>query len=483
MGIWKPFKHSRHHTDADMVTLFRAFAAEFPRHRRNIVLNGDNFDFRMVQNRPDGGQDPYGLPATGRNSAWKLEQIVREHLEFFSFLADFLEDNHLHIVPGNHDVEFNFSLVRLRLRQLLYKLSSRKSTARDYYRRIRFYQNHIYQPGFFYCEHGHHYDDFCTLPQFRIVRGKPGRENQEMILPFGDYASVFLTNQMGHFNPFHDESYLLRAREYARIFFKYNFWRSFTFKNLALTWFWGSVRTLARAFRVGMQMRGRIAKLPIDTEMPRRKLREIQGLYPPNIYRQPGLIWRTLWMDRVLLIVFVALGGLSWLVWPSSWQITLPLLAGYFVFYLWNIRRTGNMRPQGRDIRTLASRLDRIVDTPVIVMGHTHKPRTFPVNDGHRFFDLGSWSPYFQDVECEQPLYDKRWFLALERSGGEIRAHYSNWPEFKKAGGMAPGLLEQTWTASESRVVNDVSPKATRTEKSKKNTRSAAAAGERSSGH
>jgi UDP-2,3-diacylglucosamine pyrophosphatase LpxH len=425
--VWKNFKKPEHHADNDLIQRIRSFRKVETQYRKHLVLNGDNFDFRMVISRPDGRQDPDGLRPTGRNSSWKLEQILREHVPFCSELARFCEQHTLHIIPGNHDLEFNLTQVRRTLRRFLYNLSSQSMPARQFYRNIRFYQNHLYVPGFFYAEHGHHYDPFCALPEYRTLK------KGELLLPFGDYSSIYLTNRMGHFNPFHTESYLLTTSEYLKIFLRYNFWRMFTRHNLFANWFVGSLRTLWRALRTGSFLRRRKFRTTSDSEMTVDKKEQIRSLYPHNIYFQPGLVIRTLWLDRIALGFVFAAYTASLLFTPWSLIGMGPLALAVWLYYHNKNKSDAVGGPHEVDLHGLADKLSSITDTPYVVMGHTHQPQSIKLSTGSYFFDLGTWSPYFKDVECREQRFHKRRSLVLTRDKNGIRHQFDDWENWLAA--------------------------------------------------
>lgn len=126
-----------------------------------LVINGDFLDF--VQASPWSGRSLEGQTAEGyplcfteQQSCEKLVNIKAAHPQTFAALGNFLsrEQNRLVILPGNHDPDFFWPLIRERTAEFLGVAAGSQQ--------LHFCLDRSYRPErsrWLLIEHGHQYDD------------------------------------------------------------------------------------------------------------------------------------------------------------------------------------------------------------------------------------------------------------------------------------------------------------------------------------
>jgi UDP-2,3-diacylglucosamine pyrophosphatase LpxH len=139
-----------------------------------LILNGDCFDFLIVEPHDTGGVMHAGLAVE------KLKQVIAAHGPFFETLGRFVRQpgRRMTIMTGNHDMELCFAEVRAGIREALGMPQDDG--------RIYFCPTPSYRPlPDVYIEHGHAYHFWCCdRSGFRDVPGQ-GRTAtpQVMTLP------------------------------------------------------------------------------------------------------------------------------------------------------------------------------------------------------------------------------------------------------------------------------------------------------------
>jgi hypothetical protein len=370
----------------------------------DLIVNGDFIDFRTIQHRPDGQLDPYGLPPTKKNSEWKISWICNFHPHLFHSLAKFvLHGNRLHIVSGNHDLEFNFIAVRRVLRNELFKYARKHSSdieKRAFYKRITIYRNHYFERDLFYCEHGHMYDPFCSLPEERTLIHDDKTGDTRLLLPFGDLSSKYLSNALGYFNPYDVTSFFLTIKEYFKLFFKYSL---FSFRSMPLRWVIGSIKTLIHIWkdlRVIKIRKIHTKNLAISISLDNRK--RIMKLRREAASFNIPLIFRILHLDKLLIGMIVILSIL--LPFVHSWLLLFSLLLIPAVIAFFNIQNRVKKMPRifGTRMIKTGGIIQKILKVPYVILSHTHIADILETKLGV-VVDTGTWAPIFKDREGKIP--------------------------------------------------------------------------------
>lgn len=427
--LWKKYKSRQFFFDHD----FAQFLPHLRQRSRGkpveLVLNGDIFDFDSVTTLPEA--PPYkiswlekrrGLHPQKEKSEFKIKRILQHHAEWVAALQEFIkEGNRVIFVIGNHDLELHFHRVQEAIAQALCP----EPEMRD---QIRFCEWFYISNGDTLIEHGNQYDPYCMAQD--PINPYILRFNRiEVRVPFGNLATRYLINGMGFFNPHVDSNFIMSAAEYARFFFRYMFRAQ---PLLMVDWLWGSTVALVQSFidrlrpslRDPLTIEDRVQYIAAKSNGTPRMVRELQELFVAPASSYPLIIMRELWLDRAFLVgaaflVFLQLvlflapikGQAIW--WTMLPFIPVLLFVPFFVFYSRTVASLVVESKEPReDVLALAG---QITKTTRIVYGHTHIMR-HEVIGPIEHLNSGTWSPAFEDVECEKP-YGQKTFVWIEPGG------------------------------------------------------------------
>jgi ABC-type multidrug transport system fused ATPase/permease subunit len=117
--LWKRFKRPAHFVDRTF-RKFLEYLQSAISGEKELVLNGDIFDFDSVMARPDDDrfhvswlERARGLNAEESKSRFKMSIILRDHSIWVEALREFVRaGNRLVFVIGNHDMELHWPSVR-----------------------------------------------------------------------------------------------------------------------------------------------------------------------------------------------------------------------------------------------------------------------------------------------------------------------------------------------------------------------------------
>jgi len=425
--FWKPYKASSISVHEGLIAFIEYIddSSKFP---VDLVLNGDFIDFRSIQHRPDGILDRYGLSPNLKNSVWKISWICHYHPHLFHALSQFVfNGNRLHIVAGNHDLEFNFMAVRRVLRSELYKYAHKhneKSDRRAFYKRILMYRNHYFERDLFYSEHGHMYDSFCSLPEERTLIWDHKKRNPRLLLPFGDLSSKYLSNALGYFNPYDVTSFLLTIREYIKVFIKYSL---FSFRSMPLRWLKGALRTFfqiwldARYLKI-RKIHTKNMAISINPEDRRKILKLRRGAASFNL----PLIFRILHLDKFFLGLVLFLSVVLPMV--NSWLLLFSLLLIPTCIAFADFRNRLKKMPQvcGTKMLQTGEAIQKILRVPYVVLSHTHIADTLDTPIG-TIVDTGTWAPIFEDREGKKPWKFGNSFFHIHVENKKITTEFKKW--------------------------------------------------------
>jgi hypothetical protein len=133
----------------------------------------------------------------------------------------------------------------------------------------------------------------------------------------------------------------------------------------------------------------------------------------PAIF-SPLKILRELWLDRAILftlVIFISFEifatvnvfaniSIGWIVIP--FLILLPM----FIFYARSVEsEVAKLQKVGFAMIPFSARIAKVSR---VIQGHTHQEVHTQVN-GIEYFNTGTWSPAFHDVECTKP-YGRKCF-------------------------------------------------------------------------
>ncbi len=191
-----------------------------------LILNGDIFDFIRIMEIPETNSDfeewsawlkrlnfdkspeqlnesinptekKFGLRTNDYKTVWKLLLIIKGHQPFFEALANWLSNGgKIIFVKGNHDLEFNWPLVRSAIRDEFVKLNVPVDKANQ---DVAFVENEFTIKNI-YVEHGHKYEDMTCVFGEPILK----KNKDELNLPFGSFMNRYCVNKIERFAPFLD---------------------------------------------------------------------------------------------------------------------------------------------------------------------------------------------------------------------------------------------------------------------------------------
>ncbi len=426
--LWKKYKTREFFFDREFTDFLLEIEKKAHGQKIELILNGDIFDFDSVTSLPE--DPPYriswlekkrGLHPQEEKSIFKFNRIFESHCEWFRSLGEFINRGHRAVfVVGNHDLELHFPKVQEALIEAL-------DLTYDRIQHVRFVEWFYISNKDTLVEHGNQYDPYCLSidPVSPFVQ----KYNKiEVRIPFGNLTTRYLINGMGFFNPYLESNFIMTAAEYVKFFFKYIVRAQ---PLLMLSWLWGSVVVLVQSFtdhllppmRDPLEIEGRIEKIAKRSNATPRMVREMRSLSVPSATSSPLLILRELWLDRAFLVLlafllFLQLFFIIDQVYKISFYWTLIpfiIFMPFFVFYSKNISSAVPFFKEPRErILVMAS---LITGVNRIVYGHTHTYRHEIIGPVEHL-NSGTWSPAFEDVECEKPTDLKTFvWICPDRSG------------------------------------------------------------------
>jgi UDP-2,3-diacylglucosamine pyrophosphatase LpxH len=403
---WKAYKSAVYLFDDELAQLLEHFLATTPAGAEPIlVLNGDLFDFDLVDAVPDPApfslsrpERKRGLDSTPEKSVWKLERMLAHHPVFVRTLARYLGRGHrLVYVLGNHDRELHFKEVQATFLTALH--TAAQADGQSFVdAAVRFEPWFYYEPGEIYAEHGNQYDHYNS---FRYLLS-PVIESQSgpmVALPMGNLSNRLLLSRMGFFNP-HASDYILNVYRYVTHWIQYYAWSR---RNILLLWFFGSLGVMWRL----LQLRRNLGHEPPEHSAGLKQVAARSGLtvstvdalaklHRPPISGRFYRIMRELWIDRVLLALGMIGGTLVLALAPLPlWlKLMVPLSGFPLLFFIYE------HLVQGETIFTFEHRLPEcaraiaaLLPVEVVTFGHTHNPRVIPLDRNLTFVDTGTWAP------------------------------------------------------------------------------------------
>ena len=429
--LWKKYKSRDLFIDDSFQRFLEYIVSQVNGEPIELVLNGDIFDFDSILQLPEVPQFPIswlerhrGLDPLEEKSLFKLSVIIRDHPVWFKALRDFLMPgkNRLVFIIGNHDCELHWNSLQ---KHVIGHLDLPEKIEQH----VRFCEWFYISNQDTLIEHTHQYDAYnmCMNPINPTI--KMGR-SVWVRLPFGNLANKYIVNGIGLINPHVESSYIMSIREYIQFFTKYLlrvqpllFW----------TWFWGACVTLVYSVREGLHpaLRDPLTQEKLIEDIAKRAnstpriVRELRSLHVyPAVYR-PWILFRELWLDR--LILFFGVFFISFQIFStmrifsdvSSWWFLTPMMLLLPLFLLY-----------ARSVKSDVYRMQRVVYKKIplcatitgvsrIIQGHSHRHEHFGL-EGIEILNSGTWSPAYKDVECTDP-YGQKCFVWIKKTNKKKR--------------------------------------------------------------
>ncbi len=397
-----------------------------------LVLNGDTFDFLTITRVPDeaeahqrgfklhSAERKFGLNPSEAKSLYKLDLIVSGHQGYFAALAQFVGSGfRVEILRGNHDLELYYDAVRERLLEHLVRLDDRleMETARE---RVTFHQWFYLEPGRLYIEHGNQYDESNSIryplrPVLSAQKRWRKEEGKLLDYPLGSIFVRFFYNRVRWIDPYTPR--LLSFEQYLDFVRRYNFfdlWRVFRdhyphfVAALGPMTTTGSSRSSAQDDARQEEAFDKLADESIHGDLY-RKLND-EKIYPaaatkPALFKEmvAPLVRRVMWLGVfafaalfIWLLILQAIDKIPWITANAFLMSLFAVLTLGGAIWIWihfqrKLRRRKDVHREVMAER--ASEIARIVDVPLVLMGHTHLVDYRQVNNGHTIYaNSGTWT-------------------------------------------------------------------------------------------
>ena len=427
--LWKKYKTKAFFFD-DLFVDWLNYQMEDTDRPIELVLNGDIFDFDSVTAYPE--KPAYQISQFEKSrtmfsqmekSVFKMGVIIKDHHSWFEALRDFVsKGNKVVFVIGNHDLELHYNEVQT---AILEAICIEKSCKEN----VRFCEWFYISNEDTHIEHGNQYDPYCVCqtPIFPLIKV---HNDFRIRIPFGNMTARYMVNVMGFFNPHSEENYTLTLRQYFSFFF------NFLIKKQPIiiwTWFYSSMIIAYRSVLYRLRepvvdpfsYEERIEKIAVKAQATPRIVRELTALAVPSAVSKPWKILQVLWIDRAFIFlvgvlffvqVFLVLDQLVDI--QFYWMlIPLVLLAPFFIFYSSTVKNgvTGSKDPGEQRLRWISL----LTQTHRVVFGHTHIVR-HEIIGSVEYLNPGSWSPIFEDIECEKPLTKYAYVKIVPTNKGRV---------------------------------------------------------------
>jgi UDP-2,3-diacylglucosamine pyrophosphatase LpxH len=384
--------------------------------------------------------------------AWRLRVTMRERSPVFLALGRFLAaGNRLELIKGNHDVELQWAAVQRGFLETMAAIMAEAGEAPEpgmLEAAVDFHVWFYYEPGRVYVEHGNQYDEFNCLPNFLdpALVTDPNRS----FSPMGSRLTTYMTNAFVDYKPRPEAGAFMHYLEQTG----QKWSRKYIGRSLTVLYHSviGSGMFSEEGWQAGSgrQDEGLLAMeqlygIPLET------LEELQALQSAPVTAQRGWVINRFGLDRVAVVLFgllmVVLGlifGLFPITEPAllavaglgpvalivgvllrlklkkgrrhhKW-IALVALVGacvvasllapsatlfggvlvtYAVFvttYAFLILPLTNASDLHRHLVITANRVGRLLDVPVVVFGHHHRPIVRELQDDRRYINCGAWA-------------------------------------------------------------------------------------------
>lgn len=433
---WKNYKKKIHFFDDSFRDFLRYLVRESGSIPVELVLNGDIFDYDSVMRLPANPdfkitsvERQTGLGSEEGKSFFKTRVMLEEHAVFMSALKEFLAlGNRVVFIIGNHDIELYWPSVQMLIKDTI---TENAEQAKE----VIFCEWFYVSQQDTLIEHGHQYDPYsmCLDPINPIILRK---RKYKIRVPFGDLANRFIVNRLGLKNPNDESSYVKTGVEFMKFFFKYELK---TEPFMVFKWLFGALRTLKVCLQEGftpaqkdpLTYESKIKGIAERSNTTTHAVFSLRNLHAHPAVYSPFKVIRELWLDRFFLLVLIIAGcwqvftTVSLFAGTSIWVFIIPLLLGipFIAYYSQGITSDvyNNLRA-GEDKVPIAA---KIVSVKRVVHGHTHHEKHIQVGEVE-FLNPGSWSPFFDDVECTVDKRVKK-YVWISQNGESRKAELLIW--------------------------------------------------------
>jgi hypothetical protein len=344
-----------------------------------------------------------GLDNSESRITWKLSRILDRHPAWLSYLADFIAGgNRLLLLPGNHDAEMWWPAVHGKLAERLVETyfggeEVEGLSPSEFAGRIEFAPWLYHLPGVVHVQHGHQFDEYCSLLR-PLAPQRPGEEELLELSSTSILIRYGLSKVRGVRTHDKDEMSLLDFLRWMGQLPRGKSWdliRAYLRTAREQIRYWRALRR-ADSTQQDEQEAQALLQETRRSGLSRNALRALAELSarPANIGY--GSIASSMYLDTFATVVAAptALVGWTLLSRRLGWRrriVGAAAIAGSaaLLLRLFAARRgTTEVSPK---LREGAARVAPVVGTPFVVMGHSHKPELSPLPGGATFVNTGCW--------------------------------------------------------------------------------------------
>lgn len=410
-----------------------------------LIFAGDMIDFVEVVVVP-GAKGPlklalsfevsdeereFGLGSEAERGLVKLEKTLEYHSALFQRLSHFIrEGGEVVILRGNHDAELHWKKVQRVLRRRLaefafrgQKLDIDETIERraDFQTRVMFAPWVYIEPGRIYVEHGHQYDPYCSFDK-QLYPVSPTNP-RKIDTPLFAFAMRYFVNMLSDFAAHNAD--LWGAKDYIAWLRKKGLSGILYTARMGLG---AGIRMLVYAGQFAVGRVGRYTKehnknLRAEAKrygVTKAQLHEIDQLRHVPVNRNLPELMRLLFLDRILLVIGgLALALFMLILFENPWfellGVVLVALAGMQINRKLAPRRYFLPGPKQQEA---AKKIMKILDVPLVVMGHSHVRRSTEISPGKLYVNTGCWLPPFDGgvshTDVNQPCTCKLSHLVVD---------------------------------------------------------------------
>lgn len=398
---------------ADFLRYYRLF--QVGDRKWKLIIAGDLIEFYRIPVRPSVDEkllrsvtltptDRKFFPGTEpEKSVWKLELILKSHPQLLLALARFVaEGNEIHIVRGNHDLEFFWPEVQERFRLLIAQHHPMDVGYLDMKAAVQ--SRIVFEPWFFlekellYVEHGHQYDEYCSNahPLHPVL----SHESNRIELALSAFTMRYFVARLKSVDPAAMENINSIPRYLLRLVL------GNPGQALLMPVYYVEmlVRTLGKVARFDPAQEAWLEGLE---EQSRKAIAGAYGLEVATLRKLESLARKPILASRwdtvkCLSLDLVGAGvlGLSGLAWlgaagPAVAPAWIWIMAGVLVALLVLVgrRRMSRVNNHG-NLRAIAREIQTTLGVRHVVFGHSHDPDAVPLSFANEwYFNIGTWVP------------------------------------------------------------------------------------------
>lgn len=421
-----------------------------------LVLNGDTFDLLRIDFNPREGatarERRFGPTITPERAAATVTEILAGHHGFVAGLAHVLVKGHpVVILPGNHDLEIQWEPVQQAVRQAIVaevRASGNDAAAERAARGLTFEPWFHYEPGRIWIEHGCQYDKDNSFQYFLrsdIVDNEAAIGSIERDMPVGTFFQRYLYNFFGSIT-----FIVPSSRANTRYFRWLLINRPRLLAKVTTSHFPFFVQVLRRIAKAGgntteladahSRELGRLA-VTADLDGPLQKIDDLKATHGSAARVARGLLSDFLKVGGLAVLLALLVAGL----WFAGFQainqfdvgVTLKALLFVVLNFVFLLTLTGGIgytllrppkAPPSRPGRNAAGRISKLLDVPIVTMGHSHDEVVFRLkrngDAGGWFYNTGTWVAVFTHDELLPRERVQYTFLRVRGINAELM-HYS----------------------------------------------------------